>query len=83
METRISQNPRQREEEPVECSRQTSRPPPRVDPSFTHEELRQIWNALAQYCDNHDVKDDETSTCPEAAVAALAKLDAWVAGAAG
>jgi len=54
-----------------------------MDPSFTHEELREIWNALAQYCENHDVTDKDEPTYTPAAETALAKLDSWVAAAAG
>lgn len=51
--------------------------------AFSHEELREIWNALAQYCENCESLDDGESNAPLAAETALEKLDAYIAAAGG
>lgn len=50
--------------------------------TFTTEQLRAIWEALAAYVENCDCADDDVSPPDdlEHARAALAMLDAWVAG---
>ena len=48
-----------------------------VAPVFTHSELMQLFNAIAQYVENHDGEPVEPS-----AVSAQGKLDAYVAAAA-
>lgn len=48
-------------------------------PTFTHEELKEIWNALAQYCENCEGLDDGRTNAPDAAESALEKLDAYIA----
>lgn len=55
------------DEQPAEMMKSASE---RVKMSFTQEELHEMWNALAQYLENHD--EDEL---PAAAVSAQEKLD--------
>lgn len=47
-----------------------------MTPEFTHEELKEAWNALAQYVENHEEPED----VPEAARSALEKLDQYMSG---
>lgn len=54
-----------------------------TNPVFSHEELREIWNALAQYCENCEPLDDGSGNAPLAAETALGKLDAYIASAGG
>lgn len=58
--------------------------PPRV-PTFTHDELRCTWEALAQYVENSEEIDPgeghpREGGPPSAALTALEKLDAYFAG---